>query len=388
MDILYNVVLGEYNSASTIGVKKKVISQARAINDLGHNCHLKLVTTSNIKEGIVSEKGINFEIQSLKNKNLLLRRKEIINFFYKNTILRKFDIVYIRYPLACPYFVKYLQRICHNNKIIIEHQAIESKELMIGISVNRLLKYISEKTYHKKIKKYISGIVSVTKEIEKYQLQILGKKLNSIVIGNGIDIDKIPVRYKWNKEKNIKIFFLGNISPWHGLDKLIVGLSQLNFIYKGYPIKLEIIGEGNSYSQIKELTRSFKREKDVIFHGFQTNNSKYEIMSSCDIAIGSLASERRGLKESSNLKLREYCAFGLPFIKSDYDEDFDCNMQKEFFSLTINDMETEWIYQILDFAINIKCNENISLYMRKYAEKYLDWHVKMNKLIKFFKKIK
>lgn len=389
MDILYNVYIGDYNSAKTIGVKQKVISQAKALNDLGCNCYLKLLTTSDIRGGIVFEDNFKYEIQPLKIKNVLLRRKEIFNIFYKNTVSKNFDLIYIRYPLATPYFINYLKKVYSKNKIIIEHQAIEKKELMIAISANNILKYISEVYYHRKIKEYISGIVTVTKEIEEYQKKIVGSKLRSIVIGNGVDINTVPLRRKWNEEKNIKILFVGNISPWHGLDKLIVGLSQLNFVYKGYPIILEIIGEGNSYSKIKELTRSLKREKYVKFHGFLEDGNKYEIMSNCDVAIGSLASERRGLNESSNIKLREYCAFGIPFIKSDFDADFDYNKQTKLFVFTVRgDVSFDWLYKILDFSLNVKNNKNISLIMREYAKKYLDWQIKMNKLVKFFKKVR
>jgi len=389
VEILYNVIIGDYNSAETIGVKQKVISQAKALNDLGCNCYLKLVTTSNIKGGVVFEDDFKFEIQPLKVKNVLLRRKEIFSIFYKNTVSKNFDIIYIRYPLADPYFINYLKKVYSKNKIIIEHQAIEKKELMTAISANKILKYISEIYYHRKIKEYISGIVTVTKEIEEYQKKIMGGKLKSIVIGNGIDTDKVPLRYKWNREKNIRLLFVGNISPWHGLDKLIMGLSQLDFVYKGYPIKLEIIGEGNSYSQIKELVRTLKGEKYIMFHGFLENDNKYEILSNCDIAIGSLASERRGLNESSNIKLREYCAFGIPFIKTDYDADFDHNRQAKLFTFTIkNCAKLNWLDQILDFAINIKGNSEISLLMREYAENFLDWHIKIRKLMNFFYKIK
>jgi len=389
MDILYTVYIGNYNSAKTIGVKQKVISQARALNDLGCSCDLKLITTSEIKGGIVFENNFKFEIQPLKVKNVLLRRKEIFSIFYKNTVSKNFDIIYIRYPLVGPYFISYLQNVYHSNKIIIEYQAIVKKELMTSISANKILKYISEVYYCRKIKEYISGIVTVTKEIEEYQKKIVGGKLKSIVIGNGIDTNKVPLRHKWNREKNISLLFVGNISPWHGLDKLIMGLSQVNFIYKEYPIKLEIIGEGNSYSKIKELTRSLKREKYVKFHGFLKDDNKYETMSNCDVAIGSLASERRGLKESSNIKLREYCAFGIPFIKSDFDADFDYNKQTKLFVFTVRgDISFDWLCKILDFSLNVKNNKNISLIMREYAKKYLDWQIKMNKLVKFFKKVR
>jgi len=388
MDILYTVYIGDYNSAKTIGVKQKVISQARALNDLGCSCDLKLITTSEIKGGIVFENNFKFEIQPLKVKNVLLRRKEIFSIFYKNTDSKNFDIIYIRYPLVGPYFINYLKKVYSKNKIIIEHQAIVKKELMTSISANKILKYISEVYYCRKIEEYISGIVTVTKEIEEYQKKIVGGKLKSIVIGNGIDTNKVPLRHKWNREKNIRILFVGNISPWHGLDKLIIELTRLGFVYKEYPIKLDIIGDGVCYPQIKNLVEKYKIERNITFYGFLNNDRKYKVMSRCDIAVGSLASERRGLRESSNIKLREYCAFGIPFIKSDFDADFDYYNQTKLYMLTVNNYsEINWLRRVLEFAIRVKSDKNISLLMRNHAKMNLDWHVKMQKLIEFLTEI-
>lgn len=384
MNILYNAIIGDYNSAKTIGVKQKIISQARALNDLGCNCHLKLITTSEIKGGIVFEGNFKFEIQPLKVKNVLLRRKEIFNIFYKNTVSGKFDIVYIRYPLADQYFIKYLQDVYQKSKIVLEHQAIERRELLTKANLKRILKYILEVKYHKKSKRYISAIVSVTKEIEKYQKQIVGEEISSIVIGNGVDVNKVPLRHKWNEKKSIRLFFVGNISPWHGLDILIIELARLNFTYKGYPVKLDIIGNGVCCPQIKSLVEKYKIERNVIFYGFLNNDRKYKVMSRCDIAVGSLASERRGLRESSNIKLREYCAFGIPFIKSDFDADFDYYDQTKLYVLTVNNYsEINWLRRVLEFAIRVKSDKNISLLMRNHAKMNLDWHVKMRKLIEF-----
>ena len=388
MNVLYNALVGEYNSAQTAGVQQKVIFQAKALTRLGANCDLKLITTSNVSGGVISENGLEFELQPLKNKNLFLRRKEIFNLFYKNTISQNYDFIYLRYPLAGPYFVSYLRKIQHNNRVITEHQSIEPQELLSIISTNRFLKYVSELAYRRKVKKYTYGLVSVTDEIDKYQLGILGKEMKSLVIGNGIDVANVPIRNTWNGERNIRLLFLGNISPWHGLDKLIIALSQRDFVYKHIPISIEIIGKGNCYSKLRELVRSLGRENNVTFHGFLQKGHKYKVMSACDIAIGSLASERRGIRESSNIKLREYCAFGVPFVKSDLDADFDSNKRTESFALTVrDDIQNDWVDQILEFAVRVKGDRAISSGMRNYAESALDWSVKLGKLVRYLESL-
>ncbi len=383
MKILYNTLLGEYNSAQTAGVQQKVISQARALGKLGVECDLKLITTTNVPQNVIAENATQFELQPLKSKNHILRRKEIFDLFYKNTLSHDYDIVYIRYPLAGPYFVNYLRKIHNRTKVITEHQSIEPQELLSIRSMNRLLKYVSELAYRRSVKKYTYGIVSVTAEIEKYQLGILGKKMMSLVIGNGIDVASIPTRSTWNDENTIRLLFVGNISPWHGLDKLIIGLSERGFSYKRIPVSVEIIGKGSSYYELRKLVAALGREKVVAFHGFLQGEQKYEIMSSCDIAIGSLASERRSLRESSNIKLREYCAFGIPFVKSDIDADFDFSARTDPFVLTVrDDIQKDWLGRMLEFALRVKGDHTIFYDMRRYAEDALDWTVKLDALVK------
>jgi len=41
-----------------------------------------------------------------------------------------------------------------------------------------------------------------------------------------------------------------------------------------------------------------------------------------DVAIGALATYRKGMKETSTLKVREYLAYGLPVILDHHDPDF------------------------------------------------------------------
>ena len=89
------------------------------------------------------------------------------------------------------------------------------------------------------------------------------------------------------------------------------------------------------------------------------------------------------INSGATLKLREYCARGLPFIYAYNDSDF-INFK---YSLKIENNETLVnINEVIDFYNSIK-NENYIKEMREYAEKNLTWYAKMKPIIEKINKL-
>lgn len=385
MKLLYLAILGNYNSAQTSGIRKKIFDQVNAMHQLGHICELKLFVTD--MENTVDKKDrlYPYTLVGVKNNNKLKRRKSIMEKYLFYIKEQDYDLVYMRYPLADYWFYRTLQKGKKNNKAIFvaEHQSIEHVELLADINLNKLAKYILEILFKTIVNKYFDIQVAVTNEI--------GENINSFykgfiyVMGNGISYKKTYYRKKWNNQDSIKLVYIGNVASWSGLDDLIINLNKYNFIYNKKVITLDIVGDGVFLQYLKNLVNKLHVENYVIFHGYLTGENKINVLENSDFGIGSLASLRRHIKEGSNLKLREYCLLGLPFCKSDYDIDFIENNEINNFVFDINQEKTleSQLDGLLEMALKSKGNREISLKMHKYAQSKLDWEIKMKNLFLF-----
>jgi len=136
---------------------------------------------------------------------------------------------------------------------------------------------------------------------------------------NGINVSLCPLRNHDQKGKILYLLFVANVSRWHGIDHIIRGIYE----YKNnHLICLHIVGNGKDIPNLKKLVDNLHLSKQVIFHGFKTGDELDSLFNSCHIAVGSLGLHRIGLSESSTLKVREYCARGIPYIIACGDPDF------------------------------------------------------------------
>ena len=95
-----------------------------------------------------------------------------------------------------------------------------------------------------------------------------------------------------------------------------------------------------------------------------------------NIGIGCIGLEKIKSKYRSELKAREYCEVGLPYIASSIDRDFPSSIKFRFivkYEQKINFEEViEWYNQLPN---------NIPIAMRKYALNNLDYNIKVKEII-------
>lgn len=369
-------MLGDLRNGSVSGVAKKCRSQIAAINDLGHVCDSYL--------GILNEEKPNcreLNYVDLSSVSKFERKSKFFEHILKNISQKHYDIVYIRYPLASlsfHFFVKKLSVLYPQVKILLERQTIEPNELRLISGLSGKLKYYSEILLRKRIQRYVYANVCVTSEISDYITSYI-KDSKNIVMGNGIDTDTYRIYQPLDFYRNdIRLVFIGNLSYWTGLEQLITNLEKKNFKHNGKSIFLDIIGDGVCYSKLQErFSCSY-----VKFHGFLKDHQSIPIMLQSDVAIGSLGAGQRGLTEGSNLKLRQYCLLGLPFVKADLDFDFD-NIPEcsEFFLNISSDITQGEIDKLISFSELVKSNPELRMKMKNYGAKYLSWKYKFQKLL-------
>jgi glycosyltransferase involved in cell wall biosynthesis len=368
------------------GVQKKIVSQVRNLSNIGIKAEIYSITgvkddslpVPEVKKIIIP--GLEYH----STGSFFERKKRIdIRDHALSTIigtLQADDILYMRIPSPSRITSKVLKspRKC---KIVIEYQTIGPYESWLIGSYSYLL---FDFFYGRDTRRYTDAIVGVTDEITQYELTRSGNPDKPhITIGNGFDVGSVNIRQHvpYNGEE-LRILCVANMRRWHGIDRLIRGLQM----YRGpVRIKLHIAGNGAELSNLKKLVHETGTFDQVEFHGFTTGEELDRLFNTCHIAAGSLGIHRKGLTQTSELKVREYCARGIPFILSCTDPDFPEGFP--YILRLTSDESPVQIDEIVKFAQNVSADPENPQKMNAYAAEYLDWSIKMKTLKAFLEKL-
>lgn len=310
--------------------------------------------------------------------NYLYRHIQLIYFFGK---LNSNTIIYIRGEDITLFFyiISSLLKKIRKYYLLSEHQTMELKQVLIS---KNYLFIIHELFFGKLIRNHCDAIIGVTEEITEYEISFTkNQKMPHITIGNGIDVSNTIVRKLpiFNK-KVIHLICVARVSQWHGLDRLLYGISLSK---NKCHVIFHIVGDGDAINSLHRLVNELNISNYVIFHGFLKGKTLDSIFNECHVAVASLGIHRKGLTETSELKIREYCSRGIPFITSCTDSDIPDNFP---YILKIpGDESPVNVDDIINFAESVYQINNHPDIMRTYAVNNLDWSVKMNQLSNFIK---
>jgi len=381
MEIIYVAMVDSFKS----GVEKKIIGQYEAMKKYA-NASLYLLMNRQPESSFlneINEKKGKIIVPTVNTTNKVKRRINKLRLLeerIKNEHPNSQSIIYLRYPLAD----RYSYELCLGLKeyqIITEHQTLENQFLKFKKVQWR---YLPEVFWGKRVRRLVDGFVGVTREILEYEKKKKASKdFKGIVIGNGISTKNIKARnYEVENESIIKLLFIGTPYPPHGLDRLI---KSIDFYLKNYPeskpVILSIVGYSKYLEECKKLVELLKLERYVHFFGFRSSVELEKLYNVNDIAIGSLALHRKNAQETSELKAREYCTKGIPFICSSPDNDFPSN-----FSYRLQVPEGEALIdmnEIIKFALRCRTLKDHPLEMNNFARNNLDWSVKIKALVEF-----
>lgn len=378
MKFIYFTQESDFNS----GVGKKIISQIKLLKNFGFDAKIISITHRDITPVERTDLIDHIQVNTFGIKNVvittILRHYQIYKYFKQCTIrLGKNDILYIRSIPPNPLYILALYRrtLC---KIIGEFQTKECEEKRLQKPVN--LYCFLDALFGKYFIRCFDGIVSVTEEINQYQLKRGGfPPIPSITIGNGFDVLSVPVRvcppFKGNC---IDILCVASVSKWHGLDRILKGMVE----YKGNTwIVFHITGDGTEIPLLMQRVKENNLQNQVLFYGFKTGEDLDLLFNRCHIAVGSLGIHRKNLMQTSELKAREYSARGIPFIAACTDADFPEDFP--YIHLVPPDESPIDIKNVIDFAHTVWNDADHPKKMREYALEKLDWSIKIQKLVKF-----
>lgn len=288
-----------------------------------------------------------------------------------------FDFVYIRYQRTSPAFLWMLARLRASHPratIVVElptfpyHSEYKTaRQWMVGRSDRVLRRFIG---------RYVDRIVTFS----QFQ-QILG--IPTICTDNATEVAAMALLPKPPLSQDIRLLGLANLSFWHGYDRVIAGLAAYRDQNGSRRVTFDIVGAGPESDRLKQDARRLDLTDVVRFHGPLQGSALDDVVAQCHIAISSIGMHRLDT-DTSNLKSREFCARGLPFVIAYPDRDFGAEFPFAFHA-PMTDAPLD-IGAVLSFYDDLR--QTVSDYpqqMRKYAEARLTWEAKLAPVVTYIR---
>ncbi|EOD4811703.1 glycosyltransferase [Serratia sp. IR-2025] len=353
------------------GVAKKIVAQCRALIELGHNVTVFYKVQSGIKVWDLADNKT-----ALVEKN---NRKGIL--FYYNTIklLKKerkiYDCSYIRLPFpslnVVSYPLLYIFKRFFSRKQVIEiptYPFLQESKSVKAFCYNTYMIFFSW-LFNNKI-----DAISYMGALRK---KIWG--VRAVRVFNSVPMDNVPLKGN-SAHAGINFIGVAQLSYWHGYDRIITGLSNYSKRNNGIPVFFHIVGNALSSNndelkRLKELSERLSVDKQVIFHGAMSGKQLDTLFDGMDIAVDSLGRHRSGNHYNCSIKSKEYCARGIPFIKSHQDDSFDST--NYYYQCSADDSPVDIATIISWFQSGGHSREELRL----YAESIFDWKIQLSKVI-------
>lgn len=319
------------------GVNAKIIDKIKSFNELGlkvkgivlynsKEMNLDFLPDEYFEKHYFAPKNNNYKIlktRFLSPLNSFINNLMAVKQLYSNILTQKqISLLITRYGNSDYSSVWLMNKLKGN--IIYESNTIEIEQMKLkynGIFKSPLwitYDYLNEKYLGPVVLRKAKGVVCVTDEIAKYQQNRIGKRISPkvITISNGINVQLYKMADPTNSvssEVNM-IMLLGVDAPWNGLDKIAKSIASTSL-----NVKLYVVGK---------VSKTCESDK-IIFCGQLDTEQTDKLISGKNIiaGIGTLALERKGIKEAAPLKVREYLSRGLPVVYSYHDTDIDRDSQ-------------------------------------------------------------
>jgi glycosyltransferase involved in cell wall biosynthesis len=341
--------------------------------------------------GIGIEKKINGFVQSARYNGWDISKR----FYHKKGILEHIKLGYD--ILNCKEKNVILRSTAHSMILIYPFCVLAafSKNLFLEVptphitSLSELLRFkdLNFKNYFKSFLLVILGPLTYLPFIKIIQYSNEGKwwtlfvKNRTYLATNGIDIECVPIRdFEPDITDELCLIGVANLSFWHGYDRVIRAIDFLINVKKvNFKIKFLIVGDGDELLNLKKMVSHFQLNKNIIFIPITDTKGLNSYYSQSHLAVGSIGLHRKSLKLASELKAREYSAFGIPFIASGSDLDF-LNCTNFRFEVPLDDS----VNSLVNLIENVYFGKILlpSKYIiRNYAENYLNMDIKVKNIL-------
>lgn len=200
------------------------------------------------------------------------------------------DLLYLRYDLFLPRVWRLVRRM----PTVVEVNTDDRAELRARGRVTRIYNALNRR----RIFGAADGVVCPTRELA-------AAYPGAAVVANGADPGAVPSLPAPANDRPRAVFAGSPDNPWHGVDRLLDLARVLS------DIDFDLVGPEPA-----------DRPANVTVHGSLSGEAYWAVLGRADVAVGSLALERAGLREGSPLKVREYLLAGIPTLIGYEDTDF------------------------------------------------------------------
>jgi hypothetical protein len=370
----------------TKAFEKKFIEQARAAQTAGVPIDFIVINTA------ISTDSEHIKFIKISSSRNSLRKNISTHFFKYHQIDRYFDLrsygrIILRYMTPVNKFaVQWIRT--YPGKIISEHHTNEVGEFNghlkrifpLRTSATILVSRYLEEKYAPSYLKETAGMIALTDEIRRIELQKSGPK-PSAVISNGIDVESIPVakRSPYDGKTLNLIFAASNFSPWQGLDRVLEGLARYG---GGARLRLFLVGVVPAhYHRMIEKVLHDNAAVEISLHGERSGRELNDLFDRAHLSFGPLALFKNNMRQACSLKTRDQIARQIPLIYA-YDdvdlsghEDFALKLPAENSPLNFD--------EIVRFAEKACCDQSLGPRMREFALLKLDWRIKVKQMFDF-----
>lgn len=334
-----------------------------------------------IERKILSQIGI-FEKAGIDMHTAVLERNALTKWVYKEEY-SEVDFIYFRKSTIIDWrFIRFFERIRNSGKhpTIFMEIPTYPYEGEFGKGVKDRMSLKIDHFFRKRLVKCIDRIVVTGANVGD---NLWGVKAINIV--NGIDFSTVNQRNYVGHGDVINISCIAKFSPWHGYERLILGLSDY---YRDkektkQTVNLLMVGDGSERSVYERLVKENGLDDHVKFLGRLTGEKLNEIYDITDIGACSFGRYKSGINVIGDLKSREFMAKGIPMICGcdidvlrDKKYKYALFFQNDSSVIDINEV-VEW-YNRLD---NKSEHEVITETIRSISNEWIDYGVTFKPVI-------
>lgn len=289
---------------------------------------------------------------------------------------QEYDALYLRFFMPGIWLIEFLQSLKNINPgltILLEYPTLNIKELFQSSMIRKLSYFFNRKRIDQ-LNGLSDYIITLTRDTT-----LFGKP--AVFMANGIDLDNIvPVTVPELRGKIIMMGVASDCAHYHGFDKVIKGVAEYKKKINKIDINVRIVSNPLSthVNELKKLVQELGLSENIIFELPMTRSQLAAEYSKIHLGIGTLALHRVGLMDNYSLKHREYAAFGIPFIMSKGDSQFE-NIP---FVFTVERDENPLdIQSIIDFYSTLRRQYiNYSTQFRQSIENEITWKAQMKEV--------
>jgi hypothetical protein len=371
---------------ASAGVSKKLKDKTESLREAGLDVHLVMVgADKNATSSTITQLDVNQSLSQKIGRLFFLWRFSIVleqRALYKEALkwvrLHPADLILFRYPVS-DFFLWWFMLRCKQH-VVFEYNTIEIRELNLRRSGSFYYQYFywSERIFGKMVRSYSSGIIGVTPEIATHQSNMVGGKIPTTSISNGIDVERVTQHrdLKFDGSELVIVLLAGSQAQWHGVDILLRSLSKVKGDCK---IKCFLVGQITQQQQEYALKLS-----NVTVLPSQYGVDLDRLLDQCHIGMGTLGFESSFLTQACPLKVREYWARGIPFVIAYEDADLINNAEMEpfFLRLEVKDGLID-LNEVIGFAKKLDASDNVASRLRELAARQIDYRVKAMQYVSF-----